>query len=92
MRRFMLSLCALSLLGAMVGCKGTRWRGACDCEFDDHCCTRQPWVSQSPPGGIFVAPPAGSVVSPAPVHHGAPAPMMPPGETSATIRSFPHGN
>jgi hypothetical protein len=88
MRRLMLSLCALSLLGAMVGCKGTHTRGACDCQDEDQCYTRQPWVSSSPPGGIYPPPPSGG---PGGVP-GHPAPMPPPLDTSNNIRTIPHGN
>ena len=46
MRRFLLSVVALSFLSALVGCKCVTTHGVCDCVADDHCSTRQPWINQ----------------------------------------------
>ena len=105
MRRLLLALTALSLLGALVGCKsaGPCVRGACDCEFDDHCYSRQPWVGQggtilggpsaggpivTSPGGTVVTPPNGTIITPGPA---APSgPIMPP--ATGSLRTMPHGS
>ncbi len=42
MRRLFISLLAMSFVGAVVGCSHTH--GVCDCENDDPCATRAPWV------------------------------------------------
>jgi hypothetical protein len=43
MRRVFLSVLSLSGL-ALVGCDHVCSHGVCDCDFDDHCSTRAPWV------------------------------------------------
>lgn len=42
MRRVFFSLLAMSLVGLAVGCSHTH--GVCDCENDDPCANRAPWV------------------------------------------------
>jgi hypothetical protein len=45
MRRLMLMLIAIGLLGgSLAGCHTAHSRGICDCEEDDHCLERQPWL------------------------------------------------
>ena len=48
MRKMMIWLMAFGLFGMVAGCKcsGSRSHahGICDCEEDDHCASRQPWV------------------------------------------------
>jgi hypothetical protein len=66
MRRF-LSVLGLFALGAFAGCHHTCTHGVCDCEMDDHCFTRAPWVK-------YAAPPPGLGV---PVET-VPAPGLPP--------------
>jgi len=44
MRRLFFSLLALSFVGTVLGCRHTH--GVCDCEADDPCCTRAPWVQR----------------------------------------------
>ena len=57
MRRMMLILVALSFIGPLAGCRTSH--GVCDCEHDDHCSTRAPWLghgSVAPAGEMIVAP------------------------------------
>ena len=56
MRRLMLILVALSFLGSMSGCKHACPHGMCDCEYDDHCATRSPWMRYSGPSTSLAAP------------------------------------
>jgi hypothetical protein len=45
MRHWMLSIVVLSMLISMVGCKcHPHMHGICDCDYDDHCVTRAPWL------------------------------------------------
>ncbi|MCI0641808.1 MAG: hypothetical protein L0Y72_20510 [Gemmataceae bacterium] len=57
MRRLLFSLFALCFMGAMAGCCTTH--GVCDCDFEDHCSTRAPWIQVSAPsastGGTHTA-------------------------------------
>ena len=48
MRRLML-LVAVGILGSLAGCKLIHSHGVCDCEDDDHCYTRAPWIRLAPP-------------------------------------------
>ena len=48
MRR-VLSLMAAGLLG-LAGCCHTH--GVCDCEIDDYCTSRQPWLVHGPVAGL----------------------------------------
>jgi hypothetical protein len=48
MRRLLLSILGLCGLG-LVGCHHVCSHGACDCEFDDHCCTRAPYIHYGAP-------------------------------------------
>jgi hypothetical protein len=67
MRRVVMS--ALSLCGlVLVGCHHECAHGVCDCQFDDHCCTRAPWIQVAHAGfGAPVALPAAPVeVAPPP--------------------------
>jgi hypothetical protein len=89
MRRTLFSVLALGMLGLSVGCKTSSTHGVCDCEVDDHCATRQPWVAHGPgaaPHGTSVgtlgAPlPTGTPVNGAPVAaplpNGAPTTAIP---------------
>jgi hypothetical protein len=43
MRRLFLSVLGLAGLG-LAGCHHVCSHGVCDCEIDDHCCTRAPWA------------------------------------------------
>ena len=70
MRRLMLILVALSFLGAMSGCKHACSHGMCDCEYDDYCSSRSPWIRY---GG---APMVGHVAGPAETF-AAPLPAAP---------------
>jgi hypothetical protein len=48
----------LVFLGSLVGCGHTHSHGICDCEFEDYCTSRSPWVR----GGVMVAPAGGAPV------------------------------
>ncbi|MCI0376658.1 MAG: hypothetical protein L0215_03550 [Gemmataceae bacterium] len=48
MRRLLFSLFALCFMGALAGCCTSH--GVCDCDFEDHCSTRAPWIQVSSPG------------------------------------------
>ena len=72
MRYLMLMAAFALLLTSMAGCHWSHAHGVCDCEFDDYCSSRSPWVRfgpgyEAPPidaipakalPGEFVAPPA----------------------------------
>jgi hypothetical protein len=49
MRRMMFLLVAVSFLGSLAGCKLMHSHGVCDCEQDNHCADRAPWVRTGPP-------------------------------------------
>lgn len=66
MRRVLYSLMAAGLVGLFAGCCHTH--GVCDCDVDDYCYTRQPWIHHPP---IPAALPGHSVAVPT---HLAPAP------------------
>jgi hypothetical protein len=74
MRRLFLSLLGLCGL-ALAGCEHYCTHGACDCCFDDHCCSRSPWVSHRPPA-VLGAPIGAIETIPAPM---PPAKEMPKG-------------
>ena len=60
MRRMMLWLIAVGFLGSLAGCCNIMHsHGICDCEEDDHCATRQPWVrcGAPTPAETIVTPP-----------------------------------
>jgi len=44
MRRMMFWLVAVSFLSSLVGCELIHSHGVCDCEEDNHCRDRSPWV------------------------------------------------
>jgi hypothetical protein len=68
MRRLLFSALALSWLGLLTGCHCITSHGVCDCDIDDHCASRQPWVAMG------AAPALGTPVeyAPAPLPKGAP--------------------
>lgn len=47
MRRLLFSLLALSYAGMLTGCSWIHSHGVCDCEVEDPCCNRAPWVNYS---------------------------------------------
>ena len=49
MRRMMMLVIAVGFLGSMAGCHWMHSHGICDCEVDDHCSTRSPWVRYALP-------------------------------------------
>jgi len=49
MRRMMFLLVAVSFLGSLVGCKLIHTHGVCDCEEDNNCRDRSPWVQFAAP-------------------------------------------
>jgi hypothetical protein len=54
MRRLMFLMVALSFLGALSGCgcvfqPRMNMHGICDCEQDDHCASRSPWIRYNTP-------------------------------------------
>jgi hypothetical protein len=50
MRRLMLLLVAVSVLGTLSGCCGHSFsHGVCDCEQDNHCAERAPWLQTAAP-------------------------------------------
>jgi hypothetical protein len=49
MRRLMLLLVGVSLLSMLAGCHCFHTHGICDCEEDDHCSSRSPWVHPMAP-------------------------------------------
>ena len=49
MRRMMFWLVAVSFLGSLVGCELIHSHGVCDCEQDNHCRDRSPWVQFAAP-------------------------------------------
>jgi hypothetical protein len=54
----MLLLVAVGFLGSVTGCHRSHSHGICDCEFDDHCRERAPWLRLSAPSAAeTVAPP-----------------------------------
>jgi hypothetical protein len=44
MRRMMVFLVGVSLLSMLAGCNCFHSHGICDCEDDDHCSSRSPWI------------------------------------------------
>jgi hypothetical protein len=46
---------AAVILGSLVGCHSVCSHGICDCEYDDYCASRSPWMR----GNVMVAPPGG---------------------------------
>jgi hypothetical protein len=44
MRRLMLLLVAWSFIGVLSGCHCVFTHGICDCDYDDHCASRSPWI------------------------------------------------
>jgi hypothetical protein len=51
MRHFMLLLVGVGLLSLLTGCCNCfHSHGICDCEEDDHCSSRSPWVHGSATG------------------------------------------
>ncbi len=64
MRRSFFAVLVLSFSWAMVGCYSTH--GVCDCDRDDHCAHRTPWVEYS-------ATPAPVIAAPLPAATPAPA-------------------
>ncbi len=49
MRRMMLWLIAVGFLGTLAGCRTMHAHGVCDCEEDNHCASRQPWLQHVTP-------------------------------------------
>lgn len=47
MRRMMLLLVGVGLLGMLTGCNIYHGHGVCDCEEFDYCTSRSPWVHGS---------------------------------------------
>jgi hypothetical protein len=43
MRTFLMTA-ALVAIGSLAGCMHTHSHGICDCDLDDHCTSRSPWV------------------------------------------------
>jgi hypothetical protein len=83
MRRVLYSLVAVGLFGMLAGCCHTH--GVCDCDYDDHCYTRQPWIGHS---GATAA--AISHAMPIPVRTGDPAPLpLEKGKTRETPKELP---
>jgi len=83
MRRVLFSLFATSLIGLAAGCCHTH--GVCDCEVDDYCYTRQPYIHQ---GGITAPLPHYS----SPSGEAIPAPRstpMPVGKTREIPKELP---
>lgn len=72
MRRFVFSLLAFALV-LTTGCKHVCMHGVCDCEIDDHCCSRQPWVNAA---AVPLPPVLGAPIE-------APPRAMPPADTRA---------
>jgi hypothetical protein len=66
---------AAGLFGLLSGCCHTH--GVCDCDLDDHCYTRQPWIHH--PG---IAPVSHAL----PIPHGEPAPLP---KTKETPKELP---
>jgi hypothetical protein len=60
--RTILMTAALLVLGSLAGCCHRHSHGICDCEYDDYCLSRSPWVR----GNVMVTPPpaAGEKVPP----------------------------
>ena len=52
MRRTLFSLIAVGLLGTL-GCCHTHSHGICDCENDNHCESRAPWIQHGGAGTII---------------------------------------
>ena len=50
MRRLLFSFLAVGLLGSL-GCCHTHSHGVCDCENDNHCESRAPWIQH---GGAVI--------------------------------------
>jgi hypothetical protein len=49
MRRLLFLLIACGLLGSVAGCNLTHTHGICDCDIDDHCLERAPWLRTGVP-------------------------------------------
>jgi hypothetical protein len=69
MRRLMLSMLVVSALISMVGCQCIWTHGICDCEPDEYCSSRSPWIMH----GSTAAVPSYTV--PATIPESLPAPM-----------------
>lgn len=82
MRRVLFSLLALSLMTVVAGCCHTH--GVCDCDIDDHCFTRQPWLRH---GGV--AQPIAGEAAAAPVRERMPAGEAAPARLPEKTRAIP---
>lgn len=60
MRRMMCWMVAVGFMVSLAGCRIMHAHGICDCEEDDHCVTRQPWVQH----GTHAAPVAPELIQP----------------------------
>jgi len=62
MRRFLAYIAVLGFVGTfMTGCRCGGWgqghpHGICDCYQITPCCTRQPWVTPTPPAAPATGP------------------------------------
>ncbi len=88
MRRLFLSSLGLSWLALLTGCHHWCSHGVCDCLYDDHCCTRAPWVKFGPPAALGApvdAVPGDVVPAPAAV----PPPVIVPPITNVPTNDLP---
>ena len=46
--RHLTLIAAAMFLACLAGCKHSHSHGICDCELDDHCSSRSPWIRYSP--------------------------------------------
>lgn len=49
MRRLLFSFLGVGFIVSLAGCHITQSHGVCDCDVDNHCYTRSPWLRQTPP-------------------------------------------
>jgi hypothetical protein len=50
MRRLMLLVIAVGFFSSLAGCQCRSFsHGVCDCEYDNHCASRAPWLKDTPP-------------------------------------------
>ncbi|HZZ79184.1 MAG TPA: hypothetical protein VFE62_11735 [Gemmataceae bacterium] len=73
MRRVLLFLASICVISLLAGCHLYHWHGVCDCQMDDYCSSRSPWIRTgavapglTPAPVEYVAPPGTTVPAPMP--------------------------
>jgi hypothetical protein len=81
MRRLIGLLACACVMSVLAGCNLYHWHGVCDCQYDDYCSSRAPWVRQGgavAPTTEYVSPTPGNIESiPAPLPAKLPQSKLP---------------